>query len=399
MEVLPEARRQKISTGPPSSSDLQYWAATHPFTQQIDVVFPASNELESVFRGLGIPQYVTGKAKLSDIVARAEEFISASELKSDFTILSTNTNCEDVWCIDTRGLLTLCVSKETYQALGLMGRRLPFKGCSEQYVISLPLQKHLLSVTNRAKRDSALQQWDLRRGRHWDVSLYQNNLVTLTVPSFITDTQIITSRPKIETMQNMRVPIPDLTPCPNRPANEEAKEDWHTEMDEIFEWVGMASLGSQRLYADDRVDPYIAVYEAPSPSRTASVTRVRWKGLLGSTFMQQVLDVAISMKAEPFKFVAISASSVPTTPVAYIPLSLVKPVDLSRMAQGQTGDQPNANAATALPPMRAPRTDSEDTWSVLIAPRTKGDGAAEEARRQADWVMVESIGRWDARWG
>jgi hypothetical protein len=40
---------------------------------------------------------------------------------------------EDKWCIDSRGVLTLCVTKNTYQRLGLVGNRLRFKHCPEQY--------------------------------------------------------------------------------------------------------------------------------------------------------------------------------------------------------------------------------------------------------------------------
>lgn len=37
----------------------------------------------------------------------------------------------DVWCLDSRGVLTLAVSKHTYESLGLVGERLPWKGCED----------------------------------------------------------------------------------------------------------------------------------------------------------------------------------------------------------------------------------------------------------------------------
>ena len=42
-------------------------------------------------------------------------------------MLSVNTHEDDIWCIDPRGHLTLSVSKDTYERLGLVGRKLPFK--------------------------------------------------------------------------------------------------------------------------------------------------------------------------------------------------------------------------------------------------------------------------------
>ena len=42
-------------------------------------------------------------------------------------MLSVNTHEDDIWCIDPRGHLTLSVSKDTYERLGFVGKRLPFK--------------------------------------------------------------------------------------------------------------------------------------------------------------------------------------------------------------------------------------------------------------------------------
>jgi len=52
---------------------------------------------------------------------------------SNIAALPSASECDDTWCIDPRGVLTLCVSKPLYEQLGLVGKRLPFKGCSEQY--------------------------------------------------------------------------------------------------------------------------------------------------------------------------------------------------------------------------------------------------------------------------
>lgn len=101
---------------------------------------------------------------------------------------------DDKWCIDPRGVLTLCVSKVTYQRLGLVGSKLPFKDCAEQYstflpsgfdsnigsswlpssaAIRIPLCIKSESVGMIAKRKKALQDWDRRREEDglgkWDV--------------------------------------------------------------------------------------------------------------------------------------------------------------------------------------------------------------------------------------
>ena len=48
-----------------------------------------------------------------------------------------------------------------------------------------------------------------------------------------------------------------------------------------------------RLQANDRVDPYVAVYEAPSPASIADVTHIRWKGLMDNSFVRSVIDTAV----------------------------------------------------------------------------------------------------------
>lgn len=103
---------------------------------------------------------------------------------SDLFALSLDEEDDDVWCIDHRGLLTLSVSKDTYERLGLLGKKLTFgKELDERYgelalpdpssglanktpsrtVIHLPLQKNAESVANRARRDAALKAWEGRR--------------------------------------------------------------------------------------------------------------------------------------------------------------------------------------------------------------------------------------------
>jgi ribonuclease P/MRP protein subunit RPP40 len=94
-------------------------------------------------------------------------------------------------------------------------------------------------------------------------------------------------------------------------------EDWEDEMCALFEWVGMAGLGSQRyvshgfqlyltntpshfdpdgrLQANDRADAYVAVYEPPQSwmATVADVTRLRWRGFLGPDFVQSVIDAVL----------------------------------------------------------------------------------------------------------
>ena len=50
-------------------------------------------------------------------------------------------------------------------------------------------------------------------------------------------------KPHASLLTDVYVPEPVLRPLP---ASAEDKEDWDEEYSELFEWVGMACLGSQR---------------------------------------------------------------------------------------------------------------------------------------------------------
>jgi len=47
---------------------------------------------------------------------------------------NNNDDDDDVWCIDPRGVLTMCVCKETFEKMGLLGQKMPFRNRSgERY--------------------------------------------------------------------------------------------------------------------------------------------------------------------------------------------------------------------------------------------------------------------------
>lgn len=48
-----------------------------------------------------------------------------------------------------------------------------------------------------------------------------------------------------------------------------------------------------RLHANDRVDPYVALYEPPTASRVGNVVHLQWKGLLSPDFVQSMIDVIV----------------------------------------------------------------------------------------------------------
>jgi ribonuclease P/MRP protein subunit RPP40 len=92
----------------------------------------------------------------------------------------------------------------------------------------------------------------------------------------------------------------------------DALEDWNERASSLFEWIGMVNIGAQRyvsqycgplgddylkpcgirLHANDRVDPYVAVYSPPAPFTVGDMVHMRWHGFLTPQFVQRIVDTA-----------------------------------------------------------------------------------------------------------
>lgn len=107
---------------------------------------------------------------------------------------------------------------------------------------------------------------------------------------------------------------------------------------------------------------------------------IRWTGLLPVALVQSIIDIAMCVQIIRFcvvhdllchrtiPFACLAASSIPLSPVTVVP---------TRTTNAYAG--------------RAPRSGSEDSWCLLITSQDNGE--------IAQYIVAESVGRWDARWG
>ncbi|EGN96866.1 hypothetical protein SERLA73DRAFT_57918 [Serpula lacrymans var. lacrymans S7.3] len=389
MEGL-EKRRLMVNTGPSSSPSLHQFGVTHPFIQQLDVVFPSSDDVE-MFLSILEPTYHKGEFTLSELYENALTVDWAHE-EHTFMAVPTQNDSDDTWCVDYRGFLTLSVSKPIYERIGLVGKKLPFKGYAEHHVIRIPLREQIESVAVRARQKAALKIWDDIRAEagypKWQV-LHCNGGAGLTPD------ELKPVRPQVERYTDVHIPIPTISPCPSKYDKDgEALDDWNENARELFEWVGMAALGAQRLKANDRVDPYVAVYEPPAPSRIGSATHMSWTGLLHPVFVQTVATINASSSpnaaqdsTEQQMFVSVMSHAYPWSPVSYIAPSAL-----------EAGAKSSVSGEA---PLRACRIDAEDTTCLLFIPPVHDGMTTDEDSSESEccWMKVESVGQWDTRWG
>ncbi|KAF9485445.1 hypothetical protein BDN70DRAFT_910091 [Pholiota conissans] len=393
-------RRVKVTSGSLPSSKIHMLAACHPFSQQLDIVFPTPTDpsfcaaLERLETGYG-----KGKAKLSDVVNGASTFVNSG---SNLLAVSANRHSEDSWCIDPRGHLTLSASKETYERLGLVGKSLPFKGHEDIHIIDIPLHHNAHSPALQARIKAAMEIWD--RGVPSNLGnadeacdvVYCSNDREATQPNPFQDGRWHIVQCTKNELQDVHVPVPSLSSQPPLPTKAKIKDDdvaekaddWRRQTQSLFEWVGMACLGAQRLNANDRVDPYVALYTPPTPSRVQNVTHLRWRGLLSPNFVQDVMNTVVQnlqvpIPDDPSKiphFVSVSAHALTSAPVSYIPYTQKVSADSSG------GLHPPIPGKV---PLKVPSAAGEDTWCVIL--ERQGDGVR--------WCLAESLGPEDARWG
>ncbi|CAA7269226.1 unnamed protein product [Cyclocybe aegerita] len=281
---MTEKRRFRVSNGSLPATKIATLAQYHPFSQQLDVVFLSNPVLLESLKKLET-SYAKGKAKLSDVVAKADAFVNQVEGESNLLVVSHSTHEDDAWCIDPRGHLTLSLGKDTCEYLGLVGQKLP----------SVRGMKNVLSPTQETLATLAEQSFG---------KLYCSRDPGTPPEGPFQDGQIRRVLCQKKELLDVHIPVLSLASPPQPPPSKveseqqfdhaEAHEDWSRRVQSLFEWAGMAALGAQRLNANDRVDPYVALYEPPTPSRVGNVTHLQW-GLLSPWFVQQILDAAMKV--------------------------------------------------------------------------------------------------------
>lgn len=147
----------------------------------------------------------------------------------------------------------------------LLVRRMGVHACVA--VIRIPLQDKSETIGMKARRKRVLEEWDRQRQKDgqgkWEVIYCSLNAKTSTADHSITLTFIKLSisidtktlgtdeylinevLPQIRQSASIHIPIVSLSPRPLAPHTDEI-EDWNENMNDLFEWVGMACLGAQR---------------------------------------------------------------------------------------------------------------------------------------------------------
>ncbi|CAE6372020.1 unnamed protein product [Rhizoctonia solani] len=179
------------------------------------------------------------------------------------------------------------IPKERYQTLGISGKEVHGAYSRWSFVsgalranktatpdVQVNLKDKTTKLYSRAK--DALERWD----KAWDIWTTE-----------VSDPPKSQSPHIIKKVEPETVLLNDVLVPSGLPLEEDEDEAWV----ELFEWVGMCTIGangSPRITSTDQINPYISTYSVPDGSNTGSVTRFRWEGLLPNNFIRDTIQVA-----------------------------------------------------------------------------------------------------------
>ncbi|KAL1919763.1 uncharacterized protein VTP21DRAFT_1694 [Calcarisporiella thermophila] len=193
---------------------------------------------------------------------------------------------DDIVVLDGDGKLTLSLSKDTYESLGLTGK--PSKFGRQKFVVIIDLlEKSMIPGKNGYER----VQWCFENTFTQELEFY---IAFVNPATSKTEEMQFPSNFKSEKVQLNTtyrtlndIFVPDMN---SLLLTSEDDKSWRRNAMEAYEWMAMASLGSPRICLIDKVDPFVSVYQPPSNSTHQNVTSVRWKGLIPPQIVVQLLD-------------------------------------------------------------------------------------------------------------
>ncbi|KIJ55290.1 hypothetical protein M422DRAFT_23902 [Sphaerobolus stellatus SS14] len=307
---------------------------SRPFIHQLDVILTSSLEQARSLSSLATTYY---RSKLTFAA-----LFGAYSLSSGFTALSVgNLSTEEVWCLDTRGILSVSLNNETYEQLGITaGAQTRTRSLSLarkiRHLIQIDLKDNS-TLAVRAKEN--LKKWDTRRAAAgedgWQVLLSFDFPSPDSVPG---KKHAIATR--LCSTQDVNVPSHIL------PKSDNAQDA----VAPLFEWLGLACIGSQRILVNDKINQYVANYDPPANSSSGTIHHLQWAGLISPPFIRSVLEQVLSKNTGLRGVSAVSFDS----PVSYI-----------------------ASTGSTM--------EGENVWSLIAS-----DAVEDSSHNSIHWILVEN---------
>ncbi|KAK5671579.1 hypothetical protein QVD99_001426 [Batrachochytrium dendrobatidis] len=275
---------------------------THPFNSSVRLFLP-STSLDNSSLALQLPDsipYYHARLPLSFFIS--SEFID-SHIKSGSCIASsidTRIDVDDCVALIEPGHLVLSLTKDTYESAGLTGHKCKTDPTKSRYVVTIDLTQNTFSKGNKMyDRISWVFMHSITATFKFNIISIKTSLESSSASSLIQTKQIVfpmdaqvkelfISR---QMMHMNNIYIPDLS-TGLVPGFDSSDDDSSRIAIELLEWVGMASIRSQRLSATDSVDSFIAMVGLYEPSVLGDLVMITYKGFIPPLFISRIVDAA-----------------------------------------------------------------------------------------------------------
>ncbi|RHZ56987.1 hypothetical protein Glove_395g26 [Diversispora epigaea] len=298
---LPEPGKSKLliskSTTKSQNSRHEKIILEHPFNHQMELLFPTVLSSQQIMDQFSKDPFFFYKANipLSYFIDRTfiNTYVKGGCVRA--LSLSEGIDISNVISLDESGTLILNLTKDTYEQLGLTGKPSKYGTSRQRFVVQINLlEKSMIP----GKKGYERVKW-----------CFENSL-TESFPFLISFIDIISheskemkfpstfNAKKLNVEQNSfllnDILIPEISEMikmnNNNNNNDNKKEEnkWKSDAIEIYDWLGLVSLKSQRLLAYDQIDPYISLYSPPEPYKMGDGTLLRWTGFIPSAIILSI---------------------------------------------------------------------------------------------------------------
>ncbi|RYP18425.1 hypothetical protein DL765_003937 [Monosporascus sp. GIB2] len=199
------------------------------------------------------------------------------------------------------GLLTMYLDKETYERAGLDGKPYGVKGqrgLKPRWIVEFDLRSpSMLHGKKRFDRLAYACENVINKPTTWLFC----NLSKNPSPDPLAKHYPVrySSAPGFD--EDLAVAFPPLRP-PSVVLERRSRLELDEYATDVYEWLSLIRLGSPRILASDKIDPYLSTYAVPGGVEDISegrVCKVSWEGFISSTWTRQLLaDIILALPSK-----------------------------------------------------------------------------------------------------
>ncbi|KAI7821945.1 ribonuclease P 40kDa subunit-domain-containing protein [Gamsiella multidivaricata] len=274
---------------------------THPFNHKIQVFLPTAHS-EAI-------EATLTEALLRDVHYYHAHIPLSLFLTSTFMQYIRNgmvslsiqggIDTHDVVCLDGKGKLILSLTKDSYEQLGLIGTPSKFYPNRQRYVVEVDLRAPSM-IPGKPGFERIKWCFENTLTTTFPMLLVSVTPEGVSLPLKFPDSARATKLSfNIQSTRLDSILIPDTTTIRTIGRNDLR---WRKSVAELYEWIGMSAMQSERISLGDRVDSFLCVYSNP-PQTTAepvgsSGCLIEISGLIPSQSVFQIFESLRSVLPE-----------------------------------------------------------------------------------------------------